>query len=490
MTESSKPPGPSKFIENSFAEIPPDADPPAGGKRKVWRVGTLTYSAAGLAALFFWLLWGDFAAGLKERAVYPMAQIMLRGFQSPDWLVGLLVGSIPAGIGMLWGPVISVMSDRHRGKWGRRIPFLIIPTPFIVLSMIGLAYTSALGGSLHALLGDGSPGLMTCRIIVFVVFWAIFDFSTIVINTLFAALINDVVPREIIGRFFSLFRAVSLIAGMIFNFYLMGIAETHFVVLFVVLGLIFGAGFVMMCLKVKEGEYGAPPPRLQGSALKRAGGNLTTYMRECFSRPFYLWIFLAYTLGCISVAPFHTFAIFHARSLGISDDYYGKCLACAYGISLVLAYPLGSLADRFHPLRVGLAAMVVYFCICVFGYFFCSTAWTFALTFVASIAVSGIYLTGTASLMQRLFPSAKFAQFASAMGVVLGLFLMIIPPLLGLFIQCVRSEYRYVFPIGILLSAASFLSYLVVLAKFQRLGGDRSYSPPGSTLQSAYSAVS
>ncbi|MEI8312836.1 MAG: MFS transporter, partial [Verrucomicrobiota bacterium] len=120
MTDSIDPPDLSKSLEKAPGLTPPDADPPAGGKAKVWRAGTLTYSAAGLAALFFWLLWGDFAAGIKERAIYPMAQIMLRGFQSPDWLVGLLVGSIPAGIGMLWGPVISVMSDRHRGKWGRR----------------------------------------------------------------------------------------------------------------------------------------------------------------------------------------------------------------------------------------------------------------------------------------------------------------------------------------------------------------------------------
>jgi len=67
---------------------------------KGWRVGALVYTSTGLRFLFFWLHWGDFASGIKERAAYPVAQIMLRSFESPDWLVGLLVGSIPAGIGI------------------------------------------------------------------------------------------------------------------------------------------------------------------------------------------------------------------------------------------------------------------------------------------------------------------------------------------------------------------------------------------------------
>ncbi len=109
----------------------PPSDQPA--PRRTWSVGTLTYTSAGLVVLFCWLLAGDYAWSMKERAVNPMAQVMLRSFTAPDWLVGLLVGSVPAAIGMILSPVISVRSDRHRGKWGRRIPFLLIPTPIVAL---------------------------------------------------------------------------------------------------------------------------------------------------------------------------------------------------------------------------------------------------------------------------------------------------------------------------------------------------------------------
>src|SRR5438094_9583528 len=95
---------------------------------KRWTVGTLTYSLGGLSVLFFWLLWGDFAFYLKERAVPPTLQILLRTFGASALISGLLLGSLPQVIAMLLGPVVSFKSDRHRGRWGRRIPFLLMPT--------------------------------------------------------------------------------------------------------------------------------------------------------------------------------------------------------------------------------------------------------------------------------------------------------------------------------------------------------------------------
>jgi MFS family permease len=198
-----------------------------GRAPRTWQAGTLIYTSGGLAVLFLWLLLGDFCWMMKERAITPAVQVMLRGFESPDWLVGLLVGSIPAAIGMLLGPFVSVCSDRHRGRWGRRIPFILLPIPFLALAMFGLAVTPSLGDWLHGALGARSPGLMASQILVFSLFWTVFEIGTIVVNPVFVALCNDVVPRELIGRFFGLFRVVSLGAGIVFNFFLMGKVATH-----------------------------------------------------------------------------------------------------------------------------------------------------------------------------------------------------------------------------------------------------------------------
>ncbi len=441
---------------------------------RVWTAGTLTYTTAGLVVLFGWLLWGDFAWNLKERAITPVAQVMLRGFHAPDWLVGLLVGSIPAGLGMLLGPIVSVKSDRHRGRWGRRIPFLLIPTPIIALAMAGIAFSPTAGAGLHEFLGANSPGLTFCRIATFSFFWTVFEMATVIVNALFGALINDVVPAPVIGRFFALFRAVGLVAGIVFNFYLMGKAETHYFWIFLGLGLLYGIAFTLMCLNVKEGEYPAPVPSPVHGPLAPA----LSYLKECFANRFYVWFFVATTLGLISFAPVNTFGVFHARSLGVSDDLYGKSLALAYGCSLILSYPLGILADRFHPIRVGLLGMGLYLAVMIYGWFEAHTASTFLVTFVLQTVISGVYLTGTASIAQRLLPRARFAQFASAAGLLSATCFMILPPILGAFIQGMNHNYGLVFLIGAVLATLCIGAYTRVFLGFRKHGGDAAYTPP------------
>lgn len=102
---------------------------------------------------------------MRDRSVGPMAQWYLKHLEVPNYLLALLISSFPALVGLILGPIISVKSDRHRGPRGRRIPFLLLTTP--------IAATAVLGG-----------------------------------------LVNDVVPRELLGHFYGLFRAVSLIDGM------------------------------------------------------------------------------------------------------------------------------------------------------------------------------------------------------------------------------------------------------------------------------------
>jgi len=289
------------------------APPPAGKAPKTWRRGTLVYTAGGLMVLFFWLLWGDFAWNIKDRAIYPVAQMLLKQYGARDMLVGLLLGSIPMGLAMIMGPVISVHSDRHRGRWGRRIPYLLIPTPFAAVSMMMIAFSPPLGQHLHAFLGANSPGANACVLIVFSLFWSLFEVATTVANTILGGLINDVVPEEIIGRFFGLFRAVSLFAGIVFNFWLLGKAEMHYVAIFVVIAAFYGLGFSMMCFRVKEGEY----PPVESLPVTKHGGKIGSgfkaYIRECYANPYYRWIFVAMTFAALAGNPINSFSLFYAR---------------------------------------------------------------------------------------------------------------------------------------------------------------------------------
>ena len=105
-----------------------------------WSVGSLTYSVAGLVILFGWLLLGDFAWQLRERSIIPLAQLLLKTFQTSDTIVGFLIGSVPYAIGMLISPIFGYWSDRHQSRWGRRLPFLMVSTPVAAIAMMMMAF--------------------------------------------------------------------------------------------------------------------------------------------------------------------------------------------------------------------------------------------------------------------------------------------------------------------------------------------------------------
>lgn len=85
------------------------------------------------------------------------------------------------------------------------------------------------------------------------------DFGTTLLGSLFNALVNDVVPLELIGRFFGLFRIVSLGAGILYNGWLIDRVKTHAAEIFFGIGTLYLLGLLLLCFKVKEGEYPPPP---------------------------------------------------------------------------------------------------------------------------------------------------------------------------------------------------------------------------------------
>lgn len=457
--------------------------PSSGGgsvaARKIWRVGTLTYTAGGLVVLFAWLLWGDFAWNMKERAVQPMAQMLFKQFKASDLILGLLVTSLPAALGMLLGPIVSVKSDNHRGRWGRRIPYLLIPTPIAAGAMVCMGYTPQLANVLHAMLGEGSGlDVVACRLIVFGVCWTVFEIFTVIANAIFGGLINDVVPQAVIGRFFGLFRAVSLIAGIIFNQFLIGHAEENYKVIFLALGTLYGLGFTIMCMMVKEGEYPPPEPKGTGTFSSRFVDPIKVYVRECAAHPFYLWLFVALMAGNVAFLPINSFDVPYAKSIGMDMDYFGHLRVITYTISLSLAFFLGWLADKFHPLRIGLYSLAAYAAISLWAGLFATGTASFSFAYVSHGVISGIFFTGIASIGQRLFPRAKFAQFASAAGIINAIGFICVPPAVGKLLDVTGQVYHYTFVIGGGIAAFGMVAFVVVYRQFKTLGGMTHYTPP------------
>ncbi len=444
---------------------------------KTWRVGTLVYSAAALGVLFAWLLWGDFAGAVKDRSITAALQVMLKRFGASDTFSAILFGSLPSLVGILFNPILSYKSDRHRGPWGRRIPFLLISIPFTCGSMMGLGISPWLGQHIDGLLGSHSPGLNFCVLGSFALFWTIFDFGNTAGNSMFGALINDVVPQTLVGRFFGGMRIVSLLVGIAFGLWGMAKMEDHYRAIFIGFGLLYGIGLAITCLRVREGAYPPPP----GPPAGRSQGLFPAvkgYFQECFGHRYYLWFYVAPTLSATAMLGVNLFTVYYAKSVGMNMGTYGDCIAATYAASIVLAYPIGWLADKFHPLRVAMVTVVIYAIVAIWGAIYATNASLFAIALTAHGIVSGVWFTASASLGLRLLPRERFAEFSSAGGIVGGVAAMIFSPALGKLLDYTHHDYRCTFWIGAILSGLSLLAFWILHIKFMKLGGPESYVAP------------
>jgi MFS family permease len=251
---------------------------------------------------------------------------------------------------------------------------------------------------------------------------------------------------------------------VVFNFWLIEHAEENYRWIFLGIGALYGLGFTVMCLAVKEGGYPPPEPRVRASFL----APVKAYLRECFTHRFYLWVFAAITLGMLASAPVNSFSVLYARSLGMGMGTYGKLLVATYVVSFILSFVLGWLADRFHPLRVGMVALALYAVTMLWGGFAAVNPTWFSVAFVAHGILAGAFITGTASLAQRLFPATKFAQFSSAAGIVGGLGYMVLPPLIGLTLDLTGHVYRYTFLAGGMLAVLALVAFVKTYGFYRR----------------------
>jgi MFS family permease len=454
----------------------PPSPPTQEASVRTWSLGSLTYTKVGLATLFSWLLFGDVAFMLRERSAAPVAQLMLKHFQASDLLTGLFLVTIPQAIIFILGPVISYWSDRHRGRWGRRIPFLLIPTPFVSLAMVALGFSPVMGASINQWMGISAENANSTVLGLMTFFWTIFEIGVVITNSVFNGLVNDVVPREWLGRFYGMFRAVGLAVGVFFNQLIIGKVEQHFTLFFVCIGVLYGIGFTVMCLRVKEGQYSPPSQHAAGKRLVMSA--VGDYYRDCLSQKYYLWVFCFIGLSTAAFLPVNTFAIYAAKSYGMDMGTYGRYLVATFACSFLLSLPIGWLVDKYHAIRVGQVSLALYASLMLVGFFMTVDQSSFGIALLVHGIVSGVYWTGTAAIGQMLFPKQKFAQYAAAAGLFQAAFSMIIAPLLGLALDQMGNAYKYTFLVGGSMAGVSLLLGWKVHRQWLENGGYEAYIAP------------
>ena len=430
-------------------------------QNRTWTVGTLTYTFSGIVTLFSLLLLGDFANSIKGRSVFQLVQLMFKTYGASDFLNTLMIVSLPCVLGLVLGPFVSVHSDRCRSRWGRRIPYLALTTPVAALAIAGFAYSPVIGRTVARLFGTAeNPAILW----TLGIFWGVSEVATVISGAIFGALVNDVVPHPLLGRFYGLFRIVSLLCGILFNFWFLGFAATHSHVLFVSVAIVYGVGFLYMCLKVKEGEY--PPP--ENTTRRGMIAAIAEYCRECYSKPYYLLIYFFGTAMALAISPVNSFSMFYAQELKIDMDTYGKFLAVTYMISFALSYFLGMLADKIHPLRASILFMGLYAAMGIVSSFFIRDTASYGIAFVAHGVLAGGYLTVSASLFQRLLPRAQFAQYSSAGGLINSIVMILLIPVIGKFLDWTGHQYQYTYLLGGLIALLSVVLGLILYKQFRK----------------------
>ena len=173
------------------------------------------------------------------------------------------------------------------------------------------------------------------------------------------------------------------------------------------------------------------------------GSAISTYFRECFSQPYYLWFFFSFALTNLAFLPINLFYIYYCKSMNMGMGLLGKYGTAQLFLSLLQAYPLGWLCDKFHPIRVTIFALVAY-ATAIWRFFVIHDIPTLGIAQVICGTLAGMWGTATAPLGPMLLPKVKFATYASAMGIVSSILILIVSPLCGKVLDLLNHDYRYI----------------------------------------------
>jgi Na+/melibiose symporter-like transporter len=431
------------------ATPPPPATSPASasGHTAAWGAGSLTYNRAGLTRLFSWLLAGDLVFVLVDQIEPRAMPIILKAYGASDSQSAFIVGTIPSLLMLLVNPAVSYASDRTRSRRGRRIPYLAFATPLVSLFLaltpfapdIARAFAANPGSAKLAAAWHVSPVILAFGVLVFC-----YHLFKNIVPAVYFALLRDVVPLSLLGRFMSLFRVVGSLATFLLTYWLVAIIEAHAKPVFLGVAALNLLAFGAICLAVKEGDY--PPvvdkvPHQPGrSRLVHAVRN---YVVECFSAPVYLWMYGARLLVYAVQMLIGYLIFFPQYELGLGLEASARYMAWPSLAWVFAAYPVGALIDRWGAVRAFSVALWLNAIAYTLTFFLARNE----ATYVVSALVTGL-LFWMAMLTQMVFLQAlvhpqRVGQISSAnalaQSVVIG---FLITPLFGWFLDSLRGYHR------------------------------------------------
>ena len=442
---------------------------------KIYTVGTLRYNMARLLIVCFWVLWGIFWYDMIQYILVPT--LMPLNFKalgaSGEWM-GVVLGSLPALANFFLNPIISTASDRTRTKMGRRMPFMLWSIPFVTFFGLLLGWLPLFRSSIASFFPSVNGNYL--MLVLYSVVFLCFYIAGLLIGIISCYLAPDVIPGEFIGRFQVAKGLVATAAGFIFNMFLLKYAETHAQWLYTGIAALFAISFTGLCLFVKEGEY--PPPEVPDNDLpwhKRTMENFRTYFKDCFSKPFYLLLFLGFALTNVSTSCRGMFNIlFATRDLNLSTEQYGEIMAYGKIVSLGVLAVMMFCIDRFNALLLYFLTGVIVLFLNIWGYFWAVDYNSFLVIGLVLVLIYTMQSLASTPMLILLLPKEKYGQFCSAAMMITCICSVIGSWLAGKVVDIWVYRFIYVWDFVFTLAASVFL--IMVYLRWKKIKAAESKS--------------
>jgi maltose/moltooligosaccharide transporter len=439
-----------------------------------FRVGTLVYSRGSLITLFSWMLWGAFIVALMESVMPSLLPLVLRDNGASNQAIGFIVAGLYMVVNAVANPIISYKSDRFRSCWGRRRPFILVTTPFVVLLLTLIPFAPEITQALEkvgllAWLLKNNP--ITTLVLVSGVMVASFQVFNMFVSSVYYYLVVDVVPEAFIGRFYGLFQISGAAAGFIFNYFIFGLANTHMHEIFIGIALFYGFFITLMCLKVKEGEY---PPLDKEEKRGSWWSGIRNYGVECWGRPLYWLVFLVYSIPTWASAS-NVFMIFFFRDqMGLTLDQIGKLSAYVGVVGIIIIYPIGILIDRWGSHKSMIAGMIGFCAVRLVSFFIVNDYWSLLVWYILWTIPWSLVTLAAFKWTVDLYPRKQYGQFGSAGALVSSIGGAVLGPLCGLFFDWIK-DYRYVLLWPVAFQLIGIWGAALIYHKWKAMGGEAGY---------------
>jgi len=391
-------------------------NPVAVGTEKTFTIRNLVYTRAGIAALFSWLLWGDFMFQLMEAVEPKVLPLLLKQHGATNQQIAFIAGSIMMLLNTFMNPLISYQSDRTRTRWGRRKPYIILTTPFVVFFLAITPFAPEILDFLqqsNAVNSFFAVFPIPPIILLFGFLVVAYQIFNLFVASVYYYLLPDVVPHQLLGRFYSLFRIVSGLSGLIFNYFIFKYAETDAKAIFIVIALLYGVVILMMCWKVDEGEYPPIAQEKRGSFLD----GVCNYCKESFTSKYYWTMFLGSACINISACSNLFYVFLYNKDLGYSLDQFGKLSAYVIVLQIICYYSAGIIIDQWGAHKTLILGLFVTAALHIVSYFMIVDYWS-GFIWMLLPAFSSTLLLATAKLEVITFPGERYGQFCSAQALV------------------------------------------------------------------------